>query len=174
MISPSRQKKISIVEEAKNLISNSKGFYVIDYKGWNVAEINNLRRKLKEKQAQMKVIKNTLFTIALKDLNINVFEKFEGTNAFVFVKGDEIEPLKIVSEFIKETNKGALKVGYINGVKYDANQLEVLSKLPSINELRAKVIGAINAPIYNLVYSLKALLINLVLVLTQIKNKKEE
>lgn len=174
MISPSRQKKISIVEEAKNLISNSKGFYVIDYKGWNVAEINNLRRKLKEKQAQMKVIKNTLFTIALKDLNINVFEKFEGTNAFVFVKGDEVEPLKIISEFIKETNKGALKVGYINGVKYDANQLEVLSKLPSINELRAKVIGAINAPIYNLVYSLKALLINLVLVLTQIKNKKEE
>jgi large subunit ribosomal protein L10 len=174
MISPSKQKKISIVEEAKNLISNSKGFYVIDYKGWNVAEINNLRRKLKEKQAQMKVIKNTLFTIALKDLNINVFEKFEGTNAFVFVKGDEIEPLKIVSEFIKETNKGALKVGYINGVKYDSNQLEVLSKLPSINELRAKVIGAINAPIYNLVYSLKALLINLVLVLTQIKNKKEE
>lgn len=174
MISPSRQKKISIIEEAKNLISNSKGFYVIDYKGWNVAEINNLRRKLKEKQAQMKVIKNTLFTIALKDLNINVFEKFEGTNAFVFVKGDEVEPLKVISEFIKETNKGALKVGYINGVKYDANQLEVLSKLPSINELRAKVVGAINAPIYNLVYSLKALLINLVLVLTQIKNKKEE
>jgi large subunit ribosomal protein L10 len=174
MISPSRQKKISIVEEAKNLISNSKGFYVIDYKGWNVAEINNLRRKLKEKQAQMKVIKNTLFTIALKDLNINVFEKFEGTNAFVFVKGDEVEPLKIISEFIKETNKGALKVGYINGVKYDAKQLEFLSKLPSINELRAKVVGAINAPIYNLVYSLKALLINLVLVLTQIKNKKEE
>ncbi len=174
MISPSKQKKISIVDEAKNLISNSKGFYVIDYKGWNVAEINNLRRKLKEKQAQMKVIKNTLFTIALKDLNINVFEKFEGTNAFVFVKGDEVEPLKIISEFIKETNKGALKVGYINGVKYDANQLEILSKLPSINELRAKVVGAINAPIYNLVYSLKALLINLVLVLTQIKNKKEE
>lgn len=174
MISPSKQKKIDIVNETKNLILNSKGFYVIDYKGWNVAEINTLRRKLREKQAQMKVIKNTLFTIALKDLNINAFEKFEGTNAFVFIKGDEVEPLKIIFEFIKETNKGALKIGYINGVKYDSNQLEVLSKLPPINELRAKVIGTINAPIYSLVYSLKALLINLVLVLNQIKSKKEE
>jgi len=174
MISISRQRKANIVNQVKDLISSSKGFYVIDYKGWDVTQINTLRRKLKEKQAQMKVIKNTLFTIALKDLNINVFEKFEGTNAFVFIKGDEIEPLRIISEFIKETNKGALKIGYINDVKYDTNQLEVLSKLPPINELRAKVIGTINAPIYNLVYSLKALLINLVLVLNQIRSKKEE
>ncbi len=174
MISLSKQKKVEILNETKNLISNSKGFYVIDYKGWNVAEINVLRRKLKENNAKMKVIKNTLFTLALKNMNINVFEKFEGTNAFVFVMGDEIQPLKLISEFIKETNKGALKLGYINGIKYDEKQLEVLSKLPSLSELRAKVVSAINAPIYNLVYSLKGLITNLVIVLSEIKNKKEE
>ncbi|MEO0143467.1 MAG: 50S ribosomal protein L10 [candidate division WOR-3 bacterium] len=173
MISVSKQKKREIIDVAKSLISNSKGFYVIDYKGWNVSEINSLRRKLKEQNARMKVIKNTLFNLALKELNLDINEKLEGTNAFIFIQGDEIQPLKVLTEFIKETNKGGLKLGYINGVKYNKEQLEVLSKLPSTNELRAKVIGTINAPIYNLVFGLKALLNNLVFVLSQIKTKKE-
>ena len=167
MISVSKQKKREIIDVAKSLISNSKGFYVIDYKGWNVSEINSLRRKLKEQNARMKVIKNTLFNLALKELNLDINEKLEGTNAFIFIQGDEIQPLKVLTEFIKETNKGGLKLGY------NKEQLEVLSKLPSTNELRAKVIGTINAPIYNLVFGLKALLNNLVFVLSQIKTKKE-
>lgn len=173
MISLVKQKKAEIILQAKDLILASKGFYVIDYKGWSVAEINSLRRKLKESGARMKVIKNTLFKIALKELNIDAFEKFEGTNAFVFVMGDEVQPLKIIVDFIKETNKGSLKFGYINGVKYNKEQLEELSKLPPINELRAKVLSSINAPIYKLVYNLKGLLSNLVIILDQIKSKKE-
>ncbi|MEO0202881.1 MAG: 50S ribosomal protein L10 [candidate division WOR-3 bacterium] len=174
MISVSKHKKKEIIELTKNLVSNAKGFYIVDYKGWNVSEINNLRKRLKEQSAQMKVIKNTLFTLALKDLGLDLNEKLEGTNAFVFILNDEIQPLKVLTEFMKETNKGSLKLGYINGVKYNKEQLEAFSKLPSSNELRAKLIGTINAPIYNFVYSLKALLMNLVIVLDQIKTKKEE
>lgn len=173
MISIPKQKKREAIDLTKELISKSKGFYVIDYKGWNVAQISDLRRKLKEKSAKMKIVKNTLFQIALNELNIKLSSKLEGTNAFIFVFKDEVEPIKLVSNFISETNKGALKLAYLNGVEYNKGQVELISKLPSIEELRAKVVSSIGSPIYNLVYSLKGLINKLVVVLSQIKEKKE-
>lgn len=174
MISASKQRKRETIDLTKELILKSKGFYVIDYKGWNVAQINELRKKLKEKSAQMKIIKNTLFQIALNELNIRLLSKIEGTNAFIFVFKDEVEPIKLISNFINETNKGALKLAYLNGLEYNKEQVELISKLPSIDELRAKVIGSLSSPIYSLVYSLKGLINKLVVVLSQIKEKREE
>ncbi|MCS7245115.1 MAG: 50S ribosomal protein L10 [candidate division WOR-3 bacterium] len=174
MISVSKVRKKEIIDITKELILKSKGFYVIDYKGWNVAQVNELRKKLKEKSAYMKVIKNTLFQIALNELNIRLSNKLEGTNAFIFVLKDEVEPIKLISNFINETNKGALKLAYLNGLEYNKEQVELISKLPSIDELRAKVIGSISSPIYSLVYSLKGLINKLVVLLSQIKEKREE
>ena len=172
MVKPEKVKK---VEEIKELLKDSKGFYLADFTGLTVAEITDLRRRLREKNALMKVVKNTMARRALEDLGYEGFsEILVGPNAIIVAYEDPVEPLKSLFEFIKEVNKTQVKVGYVEGTVFDADALKQLSKLPSKDVLRAQVVGTLQAPIYGLVWRLKGMLTSLVLVLNEIKKKKEE
>ncbi len=172
MVKPEKVKK---VEEIKELLKDSKGFYLADFTGLTVAEITDLRRRLREKNALMKVVKNTMARRALEDLGYKEFsEILVGPNAIIVAYEDPVEPLKSIFEFIKEVNKTQVKVGYVEGTVFDADALKQLSKLPSKDVLRAQVVGTLQAPIYGLVWRLKGMLTSLALVLNEIKKKKEE
>ncbi len=172
MVKPEKVKK---VEEIKELLKDSKGFYLADFTGLTVAEITDLRRRLREKNALMKVVKNTMARRALEDLGYEGFsEILVGPNAIIVAYEDPVEPLKSIFEFIKEVNKTQVKVGYVEGTVFDADALKQLSKLPSKDVLRAQVVGTLQAPIYGLVWRLKGMLTSLALVLNEIKKKKEE
>ncbi len=172
MVKPEKVKK---VEEIKELLKESKGFYLADFTGLTVAEITDLRRRLREKNARMKVVKNTMARRALEDLGYQGFsEILVGPNAIIVAYEDPIEPLKAVFEFIKEVQKTKLKAGYVDGEVFDTKGLEQLSKLPSKDTLRAQVVGTLQAPIYGLVWRLKGMLTGLAIVLNEIKKKKEE
>jgi len=172
MVKPEKIKK---VEEIKELLKDSKGFYLADFTGLTVAEITDLRRRLREKKALMKVVKNTMARRALEDLGYEGFsEILVGPNAIIVAYEDPVEPLKSIFEFIKEVNKTQLKVGYVEGTIFDADGLKQLSKLPSKDVLRAQVVGTLQAPIYGLVWRLKGMLTSLAVVLNEIKKKKEE
>ncbi len=172
MVKPEKVKK---VEEIKELLKDAKGFYFADFTGLTVAEITDLRRRLREKNARMKVVKNTMTRRALEELGYEGFsEILVGPNALIVAYEDVVEPLKSIFEFKKEVNKTQLKVGYVDGELYDEKGLEKLSKLPSKDKLRAQVVGTLQAPIYGLVWRLKGMLTSFVVVLNEIKKKKEE
>jgi large subunit ribosomal protein L10 len=85
-----------------------------------------------------------------------------------------VEPLKIFVEFVDEVNKGELKGGVLHGKFISKEELKKLSNLPPVQELRAKVVGGISAPLYGLVWSLGGILRGLVYALNALKEKKEK
>jgi len=170
-----KPEKIDAVKNLKEVLKDAKGIFLTDFTGLSVPEITELRRRLKEKGYIFKVIKNTLARMALEELGKSHINEFLiGPNALVISYDDIVEPIKIIFDFKKEYQKSELKVGLVDDKVLNEDELETLSKLPGINELRAKVVGTLQSPIYGLVYQLKGLLNTLVWTLEALKKKKEE
>ena len=108
------QKKQEIVGEIKNHAENSSSIVLFDYRGMTDAEAKELRIKLREVNADYKVYKNTLMSIAFKDLNIGVQDFLTGPSALAY-SDDQIAPIKVLSDFAKEHPSLVLKVGVVDG-----------------------------------------------------------
>jgi large subunit ribosomal protein L10 len=170
-----RPEKIERVKELKEKLDKAKAFYLCNYAGLTVAEITELRRRLREKGATLKVVKNTALYFALKEKNLDGIEKFiPGPTAVLFAMEDEVEPLKVAFDYSKEISKLSFKGGWLDGRVFGPDELKVVATLPSKKELQAQVAGALNAPIFKLVYSLNWPLQALVFALEQIRKQKEE
>ena len=85
-----KEAKVKAVEEIKDKFSRSRTAILTDYRGLNVAEITELRRKLKEEDVEYKVVKNTLTSIAIKDFDFNLDEFLEGPTAIAFSYEDPV------------------------------------------------------------------------------------
>lgn len=141
------ESKREIVDELKQTLSESILAFVIDYQGLTVAEITNLRRKLRPSGAVCKVTKNTFMGIAIKEeekwqpLN----DLLKGANAFVLVKEDFSSAIKAYQEFQKVTKKTELRGGVMDGQLLKEADIKALGDLPSKEQLMAQIAGAINA-----------------------------
>ncbi len=170
-----KPEKVQAVETIKDMLNGFKAFYLVDFTGWTVAQMTEIRRTLKQNDARMRVVKNTLLRIALKQKGIEGLDEYlQGPSALVVSYRDEIQPLKLIHKFIKDTEKGKLKIAYLDGQVFANEQLDQLVKLPSLDELRMKVVGGVASPLYGLVNALNGLMSSLVNVLNQIKDKKGE
>ncbi|NLW18296.1 MAG: 50S ribosomal protein L10 [Candidatus Cloacimonetes bacterium] len=146
--------KYDIVAQLKERLEGAKAIVLVDYKGINVEQVAQLRGRYREAEVDYLVQKNTLIKIALNDLGIHELDEFlVGPTALAICKGEEVAPAKVLVKFIKEVMEEAefpsFKVGYVAGQVYDQAQLISLAKLPSRDELLAKVMGSLNAPITN-------------------------
>lgn len=121
--------KQDVVKEIVDKAKNSASFVVFEYQGLTVGETSVLRKMLRESESELKVYKNTLTTIALKELNIDLGE-MSGPKAIVFGK-DEIAPVKVLSEFAKKYPKAVLKCGYVSGNVADEVALKKYASIPS-------------------------------------------
>ena len=170
-----RPEKVKKVEELKALMEKAKAIYLVDFTGLNVAEITELRSRLKKKGIHFEVVKNTLTRIALRELKLDEFaEILVGPNSIIVSMEDPVEPVKIISEFKEEFEKPEFRGGYVFGRLFDKEGIEVLGKLPPLQDLRAHMVGTIKAPLQGLVWTLKGLLTKLVLDLKSLQRKKEE
>jgi large subunit ribosomal protein L10 len=159
------------VQGIGGLLAQSKGVILTDYRGLTVAEITELRRRLREQKAEYHVVKNTLFKRALG--NSQGLESFlEGPTAVAFAMEDPVGPAKVLLDFIREKRKAALKAGYIDGRVFDQEQVTALSKLPPRPVLLGQVVGTIQGPISGLVFTLQGVLSNFVYTLQAIADKK--
>ena len=110
-----------------------------EYKGYTVEEITNLRRSLQKDGGDYMVTKNTLAKIALKGTEFEVLaDSLTGPVAIAFGFEDQVSPAKAVAKFIKDSKKGAILGGALDGKLLSAQEAEALSKLPSKEELIAK------------------------------------
>ena len=106
--------KKSVVSEIESKLDKSKTLLLVEYRGMNVSELSSLRHDLKKSGSDLKVYKNRLAKLALKNKGIELDEFMTGPNAYIFSK-DIIEPIKIVSEVAKKNDNLSIKAGYIDG-----------------------------------------------------------
>lgn len=169
-----KQQKIDIVTDLTERVSKAKSIVFADYQGMNMDQIQTLRRGLQDLSAQFSITKNNLIKIALKENGLKVDDDavFEGPVATLFAYGDEIAPIKILTKAIKDNGIGKTRAGFLNGEYLSDAQVNKLAQLPSKDELRAKVVGALGSPLYGIVGVLQANLRNLVYALDQIRKQK--
>ena len=168
------QGKKQVVEEIKEKVNKAQTVVVVDYRGLNVEEITELRKKYREAGVEYKVYKNTMMRFAFKDTGFEEFNQFlTGPNAVAFGYDDPVQAAKISHEFAKDHEKFEVKAGIVDGKIIDLEEIKELASLPSREVLIAKVLGGFNAPITGFVNVLQGNIRNLVYALNAIKEKQE-
>ena len=169
-----KEKKAQIVQELKDKFTNSSSAILVDYKGLNVQEVTELRNSFRQANVEYKVYKNTLTEIAAKEIGLeDIIPHLEGPTAIAFGIDDPVAPAKILTDAIKKYKKMEFKVGVVDGKVIDVDGIKELAELPSREELIAKLLGSMNAPITNLVGVLSGTMRALVYALNAIKEQKE-
>ena len=135
------ENKKAIVNEIQDLVKNSESVLVFTYQGLTVADLSDLRIKLHNDDSEVKIYKNTLVKRALDELNIELEPSLlEGPNAFVFGK-NLLEPIKILSDYVKEHDKAKIKVGIISGAPADIDTIKEYASIPSREGLLTMLAG---------------------------------
>jgi large subunit ribosomal protein L10 len=139
--------KKEIVEDLKQQLKDAQLAFVIDYQGLSVAEITDLRNRLRPVGGSCKITKNTFMGIAIKeDENWQAMEEFlSHSSAFLLVKEDVGAAVKAYKEFQKQTKKTELRGGVMEGRALSKAQIEAIGDLPSKEQLYAQIAGALNA-----------------------------
>ena len=172
--------KRQIVNGIKDDLTSAKGAVLTSYKGLTVAMDTELRRELRKAGVTYRVIKNTMTRIAAKEAGLDeLAEHLEGTTALGFSKEDAIAPAKVICGFMKKNkleDAGILtiKTGLVEGKVISDKEVKALADLPSREELIAKLLGSMNAPIANTVGVLSGVIRNFVYVLDAVREQKEK
>lgn len=150
-----RAQKQEQIAELNEKFNRAKSVYVADYRGLNVAAADALRRQIRQGGAgdfEYRVAKNSILRRASAKLHAEgLAEHFEGPTAVAISFGDPVGLAKILSDFAKEHEVFELKGGLVDGEVIDTRQIEELAKLPSMDELRGKIIALLQAPATKLV-----------------------
>lgn len=168
-----REQKEQIVQEASDQLEKSKAVLLVNFTGLKVKEERDLKKKLREQGIVFEVIKNTLFKIALAKAKITLDEALlDQPIALIWSAEDEVMPAKITVGFTKETQKLQLVGGIIDQKFIDPDLIKQLAALPGREELYAKLVGTLNAPMSRLVNVLQGNLRSLVYILKQYQQQQ--
>ncbi len=167
-----RPDKVEYVSKLKERIESANAIVFVDWIGLDAEQINKVRSELKKKGVKPKVVKNTLFKIALKEAGKEEISKLVVGPTMVMFADDPIDVLKSVVDLGKEYEHLVLRGVYFEGKVYEKKEAEALAKLPSKQELQAMFLGVLQAPMRNLLHLLNAPS-RLVNVLTRRKEQLE-
>jgi len=167
--------KAAKVSELTQKMAGSKAIYLADFTGLDVASVTDLRSQLRQASVEYEVVKNRLAKRAAQEAGIAGLDPFfVGPTAIAFAGADPVEPAKILQKFIDAGGKITIKSGLVDGQVISADQFKALATLPSREQLLAKVVGAVQGPLYGLSGVLSGLLRNLVGVVAAIEKKQSE
>lgn len=167
-----RAEKSSMAAEIKARVRDSGFIILADYQGLNVAKTTELKRRLRGVNAGMQVVKNRMMGHVAKDCGLTALDvNLTGPSAMVFGK-DPVGAAKVLRDFIKENSKPVIKSGTLGEQALTAQDIGALAALPSREELLAKFVGTLAAPMGQLVGVLNAKLSSLLYVLKAIEEKK--
>ncbi len=163
------------VQELAEKMNNSQSFVFTDYRGLNVAEINKLRDKLREQGIEYQVVKNTLTLLAARQVEIEDLEEvLTGPTAVAFGQDDPVSPAKVLNDFSKDHKQLEIKGGVLDGSFISAERVGQLAKIPPREELLAKLMGSMQAPVSGFVCALAGVPRKLLYCLNAIKEQKSE
>lgn len=149
------EKKAATIDELASRIARAPLMILTDYRGLSVADLQGLRRQLRGVGAELAVAKNTLARIAANKRGITALDAtLEGPTALVFAGEDVVGPSKVINDFARTSRILKVKGVLLEGKAGGAEQVETLATLPPREELIATIVGALDAPITNVVFAL--------------------
>ena len=172
MITKDQKKKI--IENLSDKFSKSKVIVFLGFQGLSVKENIELRRKLRDENIDYKVAKKTLIKKGLEDAKVlgdNELD-LEGPVAVAVGYDDEVAPARLSNEYARSNKKLKLLGGFIATKYMDAKEIKALALLPGKDQLRAQLVGTINAPVSGFVNVLAGNIRGLVNVLKAVGEKK--
>jgi len=141
-----RTEKEELVATLHQTLDESTMVVVTHYSGLTVAEMGDLRDRMRESGAKFKVTKNRLTRLALKDTKFEALsDLFTGPTAIAY-SDDPVAAAKVSVEFSKKNDKLIVLGGGLDAETLDANGVKALALLPSLDELRGKIVGLLQAP----------------------------
>jgi len=141
-----RSDKNSFVQNLKDELKNSNSVIVAHYSGLSVLETDNLRKEMRSNGAKFKVTKNRLTKIALEETPYaSIADLFSGPTAIAY-SDDPVAPAKVSVEFEKKFENFKIIGGSYEGEKIDLEKINFLASLPSLDSIRGKLLGLLNAP----------------------------
>jgi large subunit ribosomal protein L10 len=147
-----RPEKKTLTKEYLTRLNASPFLIVVDYKGLKVGHMTELRKRLNKAGAEVHVIKNSIFQIAAKEAGVaDMNGTLTGQTAVVTGKKDISTAAKVVKTFGAEFDRLRIKFGYLNNQRLADAEILTLADLPSMEVLRAKLLGVLNAPATKLV-----------------------
>lgn len=163
---PTEAKERTIAELAETF-GKAKVAIATNYSGMSVNQMTDLRRRLREQGAEFRVVKNRLALLAAKQAGSDLVPQLlEGVTGIAFGYDDPVSVAKALDEYIKATRASiTIRSAIIDGEFYSAAQVTVLANVPPREELLARLVGGLNAPISRLVYALNGPVQGLAIVL---------
>ena len=151
-----RSEKKTFVSELEKIYQDANSVIITHYHGLTVSQITNLRKALRENGASFKIVKNTLSKIAATNVKLTHDpEAFSGPTAIAYSK-DPVAAAKGVVEFAKANDNLKVIGGIVNDKILNVVEVQQLAKLPSLDQLRGKIVGILQAPAANLVRIVQA------------------
>lgn len=148
----SREKKAQTIERLYEAISKCNIGILTDYRGLSALEMTELRNKLREVSVEFSVVKNTLARFAVERASRgDLASFFTGPVAITFGYGEIIEPARALGDYIRSSKSSlSIKGGFLQDRLLTAEEVNILSTLPSKEILLAKVLGAMQSPVLTL------------------------
>ena len=165
-----KAEKQKFVKNFNETLKEKEFLVVAHYKGLTVSEISSLRKKIKSANSIFKVSKNTLAKRALKDTNFAVLDKLFVGPTSVAYSDDPVSTSKALVDFAKENENLKILGGAMSGKELNIDEIKKLASLPSMENLRAKIVGLLSASQRSLMSTLQANQSNLIRLITN-KNK---
>lgn len=151
------QEKQQAVTEITDKLRASSCTVVTDYRGLNVAQVTELRKKLREAGVEFQVLKNSLTRRATEQADLSALdEHLTGPTAIAFSTQDVVAPAKILSDFAKKNDALKIKGGVVEGRVVGFDQIKALADLPSREGLLSMLLSVLQAPIRNFALGVKA------------------
>ncbi|NTW76008.1 MAG: 50S ribosomal protein L10 [Candidatus Moranbacteria bacterium] len=170
-----RSEKDILLKEVVSEAKAAKSIVFSDYKGVTVKQLSMLRGELRKGGTRFKVIKKTILNIALREAGIDVdARKLEGQVGVAFAP-DEVSAAKTIADFVKANKDTKLSIvgGALEGKQLSAAEVNALAKLPTKDEMRAKLAGTLQAPISSFVRTLSGTYGGFVRVLNAVAESKK-
>ena len=169
------ESKEKVVAYVKERVSKASFALVTDYRGMTVAELTELRKRLRQNNAECKIAKNTLMKIAVRDTNLKELESLlEGPTALLLSYGEPTECAKILVDYSKEIEKGSIKGGVFEGKLLTQDQIKVFATLPSKEVLIAQIAGLLTANTAGIVGVFEGLIRDIALLAEEVAKKNNK
>jgi large subunit ribosomal protein L10 len=168
-----RDQKAAVVDEIADQIGSAEAVYAVDYRGITVAQVAELRSKLRDADSSFRIVKNSLTELAADKAGVQTLKPLlEGPTALTLVHGDAALAAKALNDTARQL-QGILefKGGLLNGNVLSAEEIRSLARLPARDVLYAQLVGTVAAPLSGLVRTLNALIQGIALQLQAIADQ---
>jgi large subunit ribosomal protein L10 len=168
-----REQKAAVIEEIAANIKDAHAIFAVDYRGVTVAQVQELRVRLREADASLRVVKNSLGERAADQVGAAQLKGLlAGPTALTFVRGDAALAAKSLADFARTTQLLAFKGGVMDGAELSSADVAAISRLPSRDVLYGQLVGLIASPISGLARTLQALISGLAVGLGGVLEQK--